>query len=205
MGAGVAGLTAARELVRHGLSVAVVEARDRIGGRVHTIRDFCSHPVEGGAEFVHTDDAETWPEIREGAPRGAQVRARPSGPVQPRGKDPLVSLAPLAPRRLARVLDSPPSLSRAPAGHVRARLHRASRLPRSGAGAGGDGLHGAPAGHRRRHRGARAARGSGPSTPHRILPSHHRRLRSVRRPHRTRARRVGAAFRWRPCAGRRRA
>ena len=64
IGAGVAGLTAARELVRQGLSVTVVEARDRMGGRVHTLRDFCDHPVEAGAEFVHTADAETWPEIR---------------------------------------------------------------------------------------------------------------------------------------------
>ncbi|HTB61451.1 MAG TPA: NAD(P)/FAD-dependent oxidoreductase [Polyangia bacterium] len=64
IGAGVAGLTAARELARQGLSVTVVEARDRVGGRVYTVRDFCGHPVEGGAEFVHAADAETWPEIR---------------------------------------------------------------------------------------------------------------------------------------------
>ncbi len=64
IGAGVAGLTAARELTRRGLSVKVVEARDRVGGRVHTVRDFCDHPVEVGAEFVHTADAETWKEIR---------------------------------------------------------------------------------------------------------------------------------------------
>jgi len=64
IGAGVAGLTAARELTAQGLTVTVVEGRDRTGGRVHTIRDFCGHPVEGGAEFVHTDQAETWPEIR---------------------------------------------------------------------------------------------------------------------------------------------
>jgi monoamine oxidase len=64
IGAGVAGLTAARELTRRGLSVTVVEARDRTGGRVHTLRDFSGHPVECGAEFVHTVDAETWPEIR---------------------------------------------------------------------------------------------------------------------------------------------
>jgi monoamine oxidase len=64
IGAGMAGVTAARELVRQGITVAVVEGRDRIGGRVHTVRDFCSDPVEGGAEFVHTADAETWPEIR---------------------------------------------------------------------------------------------------------------------------------------------
>jgi monoamine oxidase len=64
IGAGVAGLTAARELARRGISVTVVEARDRTGGRVHTVRDFGDHPVEGGAEFVHTAGAETWPEIR---------------------------------------------------------------------------------------------------------------------------------------------
>ncbi len=64
IGAGVAGVTAARELARRGLSVTVVEARHRTGGRVHTVRDFCGHPVEGGAEFVHTAGAETWPEIR---------------------------------------------------------------------------------------------------------------------------------------------
>src|SRR5690554_1516050 len=34
IGAGLAGLTAARDLVRRGLDVVVVEARDRVGGRV---------------------------------------------------------------------------------------------------------------------------------------------------------------------------
>ncbi len=64
IGAGMAGVTAARELARAGLSVCVVEARDRVGGRVHTIRDFCGGPVEGGAEFVHGVGAVTWPEVR---------------------------------------------------------------------------------------------------------------------------------------------
>ena len=36
IGAGLAGLTAARELEQQGASVMVVEARDRVGGRVHT-------------------------------------------------------------------------------------------------------------------------------------------------------------------------
>jgi monoamine oxidase len=64
IGAGVSGLTAARELSRAGLRVCVIEARDRVGGRVHSIRDFCERPVEAGAEFVHGEGAATWPELR---------------------------------------------------------------------------------------------------------------------------------------------
>jgi hypothetical protein len=74
IGAGMAGVTAARELSRQGLTVAVVEARDRTGGRIYSVRDFCGAPVEGGAEFVHTGDAEIWPEIHAAA---LAVRACP--------------------------------------------------------------------------------------------------------------------------------
>ena len=38
-GAGLAGLVAARDLADMGATVRVVEARDRVGGRVWTIRD----------------------------------------------------------------------------------------------------------------------------------------------------------------------
>src|SRR6476469_6871075 len=56
VGAGAAGLMAARELAAAGTKVIVVEARDRIGGRVHTITGLgFKHPVETGAEFVHGD------------------------------------------------------------------------------------------------------------------------------------------------------
>jgi len=56
VGAGVAGLAAARELRRHGASVVVLEARDRIGGRIHTLHDErLPLPVELGPEFVHGD------------------------------------------------------------------------------------------------------------------------------------------------------
>jgi monoamine oxidase len=64
IGAGMAGVTAARELVRAGISVSVVEGRDRIGGRIYSVRDFCGAPVEAGAEFIHGVDAETWPDVR---------------------------------------------------------------------------------------------------------------------------------------------
>src|SRR6267378_3105667 len=54
VGAGAAGLAAASNLAAAGLAVTIIEARDRIGGRVHTIHDQSLNlPVELGAEFVH--------------------------------------------------------------------------------------------------------------------------------------------------------
>jgi len=64
LGAGVAGLKAARDLHDAGLQVVVLEARERVGGRVWTDRSFSDHPVEFGAEFVHGDRADTWDLIR---------------------------------------------------------------------------------------------------------------------------------------------
>src|SRR3954466_2806714 len=54
LGAGVAGLSAARALAAQGVHVAVLEARGRVGGRVHTLRgEGWPHPIELGAEFLH--------------------------------------------------------------------------------------------------------------------------------------------------------
>ena len=54
LGAGVAGLAAAAELARAGREVVVLEARERVGGRIHTLRPpGDGRPVELGAEFIH--------------------------------------------------------------------------------------------------------------------------------------------------------
>ena len=54
IGAGAAGLMAAAELVRAGRSVLLLEARDRIGGRIWTrIEPGAQAPLELGAEWVH--------------------------------------------------------------------------------------------------------------------------------------------------------
>ena len=54
IGAGISGLIAARELARAGKTVCILEARNRIGGRIHTVNHpDCSAPLELGAEFVH--------------------------------------------------------------------------------------------------------------------------------------------------------
>lgn len=73
IGAGMAGVTAARALARNGVSVSVIEGNDRLGGRIFTVRDFCEQPVEGGAEFIHGIGAETWPDVR-----AAGLNVRPS-------------------------------------------------------------------------------------------------------------------------------
>lgn len=56
-GAGFAGLAAAERLAREGVEVVVLEARDRVGGRVHsrTLRN--GAVVEMGAEFILPDNS----------------------------------------------------------------------------------------------------------------------------------------------------
>jgi monoamine oxidase len=61
IGAGAAGLAAAATLTQQGYRIALVEARDRIGGRVYTIRPpGATLPIELGADFVHGRPDETF-------------------------------------------------------------------------------------------------------------------------------------------------
>jgi monoamine oxidase len=61
IGAGAAGLSAALELSRAGVRVEILEARDRVGGRMFTLHDaMLNHHIELGAEFVHGLAPEIW-------------------------------------------------------------------------------------------------------------------------------------------------
>jgi monoamine oxidase len=61
LGAGASGLAAARDLSRAGWSVTVLEARDRIGGRIFTLSELDSPaPIELGAEFIHGKSPALW-------------------------------------------------------------------------------------------------------------------------------------------------
>jgi monoamine oxidase len=59
IGGGAAGLAAAAALASSGAKVAVLEGRDRLGGRIATVRRPADVPWEAGAEFVHGEAPET--------------------------------------------------------------------------------------------------------------------------------------------------
>jgi monoamine oxidase len=74
IGAGMAGLAAARELGRAGLSVCILEARDRIGGRVFTQHEpGCDVPIELGAEFIHGRPREIWDPLEKAGVKISEV------------------------------------------------------------------------------------------------------------------------------------
>ena len=52
VGAGIAGLTAARDLAVDGYDVAILEARERIGGRIWTSHEL-DVPADLGASWIH--------------------------------------------------------------------------------------------------------------------------------------------------------
>jgi monoamine oxidase len=61
IGGGMSGLAAACQLGRAGVPVTILEARDRVGGRVLTLHDSaCESPLELGAEFIHGKPPQIW-------------------------------------------------------------------------------------------------------------------------------------------------
>jgi monoamine oxidase len=66
VGGGIAGLAAASRLSRAGFSVVILEARDRIGGRIFTKRlPGDNQAIELGAEFIHGLPPEIWQPVQE--------------------------------------------------------------------------------------------------------------------------------------------
>lgn len=53
IGAGMAGLAAARSLTEQGFKVTMLEGRERIGGRIHTSRVWPKYPLDLGASWIH--------------------------------------------------------------------------------------------------------------------------------------------------------
>src|SRR5262249_28809853 len=89
VGAGFAGLAAADECARAGNEVLVLEARDRVGGRVHSV-EFAGATVERGAEWIlpgNTTVAETASRL------GLElwVKGAKYGDREPRGGEPPVT------------------------------------------------------------------------------------------------------------------
>jgi len=80
IGAGAAGLAAARTLHDARLSAAVVEARERVGGRALTYQ-FGTFPLDLGAGHLHSADENDWAKL---APAlGFTVEERPPSWARP--------------------------------------------------------------------------------------------------------------------------
>jgi polyamine oxidase len=77
VGAGIAGLTVANALAHGGIEcVVVVETRDRIGGRLHTV-DLAGSPVDLGGSWIHTPVGNPMRAFAQ----SADVPCRPANPL----------------------------------------------------------------------------------------------------------------------------
>jgi len=79
VGAGPAGLSAARQLMQSGCSVALLEARKRIGGRTHSIALGSQTGVDVGAHWLHA--SRTNPLVQEARTRGIALSSADSWPI----------------------------------------------------------------------------------------------------------------------------
>jgi len=86
IGAGMAGLSAAKELTAQGLSVLVLEARDRIGGRIWTSGGWPDVPVDLGASWIHGTDGNPLTKLADEAGiQRKQTRWEPNPVFKPGG------------------------------------------------------------------------------------------------------------------------
>jgi monoamine oxidase len=84
-GAGLAGLTAAHDLAAMGAAVTVIEARERVGGRVWTIRDgFADRQhAEGGGDMIDESQSEICDLAREMGLKLTRILREGFGYVRP--------------------------------------------------------------------------------------------------------------------------
>jgi monoamine oxidase len=55
VGAGASGLAAAKKLEEEGISYQILEATDKLGGRIQKDENFADFPIDLGAEWIHED------------------------------------------------------------------------------------------------------------------------------------------------------
>ncbi len=75
IGGGAAGLMAAKILSAEGGKILVLEAKNRLGGRIHRVEDF-SFPAEGGAEFIHGKLKTTFDLIKEAGLKKEKIKGQ---------------------------------------------------------------------------------------------------------------------------------
>jgi monoamine oxidase len=76
IGGGIAGLTIAHELSQAGWRVRLLEAQERLGGRIWTKTGHDGLPIELGAEFLHGEKGATWSLVRAAGLTTCEVPSR---------------------------------------------------------------------------------------------------------------------------------